>query len=70
MMEKGNVKMVMAKSAAAKLAIKKFAVVRSFWNRQMTTIVIPFPISDKTPGKMMHETEVYLKIDTLYAIIQ
>jgi hypothetical protein len=51
MIEKGNVKMVMAKSAAAKFAIKKLAVVRSFWNRQMTTIVIPFPISEKAPGK-------------------
>lgn len=39
----------MAKSAAAKFAMKMLAAVLSLGNRQMTTMVMPFPIREKIP---------------------
>lgn len=39
----------MAKSAAAKFAIKMLAAVLSLGNRQMTTMVMPFPMREKIP---------------------
>ena len=39
----------MPRSAAAKLAMKMLAAVRSLGNRQITTMVSPFPIRDKNP---------------------
>lgn len=39
----------MAKSAAAKFAMKMLAAVLSLGNRQMTTMVIPFPMREKIP---------------------
>lgn len=39
----------MAKSAAAKFAMKMLAAVLSLGNRQMTTMVMPFPMREKIP---------------------
>lgn len=60
MTDNGKVRTVMPRSAAAKLAMKMLAAVRSLGNRQITTMVNPFPIRDKNPvikEKKVNETD-------------